>query len=394
MAPYDEITIIPSSGGKLPSEDGIITINDKYYKVSPRTILLIRCLHSSETIEEAIQAFIKASPTPYNDNQVLFIVNNAINPLFAKKEMPSRPLGFLLKKALIPENAVKLISGKLSFLFNRFVILLICVFSAILSIAYLLQPDVLTYNSRISLEGILVIALVTVISSLIHELGHAAACINYGISPGHIGFGIYLNFPLFYTDVTKIWTLPSRQRHAINFAGVYFQCILLCILLPLYFTFGNEIVKFIILTTMLSFIVTLNPFFKFDGYWIISDILDIPNLREHTYVWLKSRFGKSKIAHQQASLLTRLSKTKLLLFMVYSICSTAFMLAYFFYIIPYIIITNGSMFFDDLTLMISYITHLVTPPFSIVKNVLSYVIFVSTVCYLLYGMIRTIIRRV
>lgn len=393
MTPYDKINFISSSDGNSSAEDEIITIDNKYFKVSQRTVLLLHCLCTSGTTDEAIQKFLTASPTSYTYEQVLYIIDNAINPLFDRKEPHPEPYGFLLKRVLIPGDSVKAISARLSFLFNRYTIFFISILSAVLSIVYLLQPGMLTYDIRLNIEGIMAIASATILSSFIHEFGHASACINYGIDPGHIGFGVYLNFPLFYTDVTKIWLLPSRQRHAVNFAGVYFQCILLTVLFPVYFISGNEVLKFIILTVLLSFTVTLNPFFKFDGYWIIADILDIPNLREHTYIWLKSLFGKGSDSHKQESLINRLSKTKLVIFIAYSICSTAFMLFYFIYLIPHIVIFNAGMFVNDLSLMMSYVTHFVTPPFSIVKNVLSYIIFVSTVCFFCYGMIKAVIKR-
>ena len=50
------------------------------------------------------------------------------------------------------------------------------------------------------------------ISSFIHELGHASACRYYELEHGGIGFGLYLNFPVFYTDVSSIWKLSRKKR--------------------------------------------------------------------------------------------------------------------------------------------------------------------------------------
>ena len=47
-------------------------------------------------------------------------------------------------------------------------------------------------------------------SSFFHELGHAAACKYFGIRHGGIGFGLYLNFPVLYTDVTEVWKLYNQ----------------------------------------------------------------------------------------------------------------------------------------------------------------------------------------
>ena len=59
-----------------------------------------------------------------------------------------------------------------------------------------------------------------VVSSLFHELGHASACKHFGIRHGGIGFGLYLNFPVLYTDVTEVWRLRRADRCIVNLGGV------------------------------------------------------------------------------------------------------------------------------------------------------------------------------
>lgn len=63
-----------------------------------------------------------------------------------------------------------------------------------------------------------------------------------------------------------------------------------------FFVTGNDILRYLILIMNLGFAMTLNPFFKFDGYWIASDLLGVPNLRQRSlelfsYMWnrLKKR---------------------------------------------------------------------------------------------------------
>ena len=71
-------------------------------------------------------------------------------------------------------------------------------------------------------------------SSFFHELGHASACKYFGIQHGGIGFGLYLNFPVLYTDVTEVWKLKRGQRCVVNLAGVYFQSYWLILLLGVF----------------------------------------------------------------------------------------------------------------------------------------------------------------
>ena len=84
-------------------------------------------------------------------------------------------------------------------------------------------------------------------SSFFHELGHASACKYFGVRHGGVGFGLYLTFPVLYTDVTEIWKLNRRQRCVVNWAGVYFQSYGLILLLVAFFVTGDDILRYLIL---------------------------------------------------------------------------------------------------------------------------------------------------
>jgi putative peptide zinc metalloprotease protein len=65
----------------------------------------------------------------------------------------------------------------------------------------------------------------TFASLAFHECGHAAACRYGGARPGRIGIGIYLVWPVFYTDVTDSWRLSKRGRLRTDLGGVYFNAL-------------------------------------------------------------------------------------------------------------------------------------------------------------------------
>jgi putative peptide zinc metalloprotease protein len=57
---------------------------------------------------------------------------------------------------------------------------------------------------------------------------------------GSIGFGFYLLIPVFYADVSNAWSLSPGKRIIINIAGMYFQLLLSCLLVLIYFITANE----------------------------------------------------------------------------------------------------------------------------------------------------------
>ena len=112
----------------------------------------------------------------------------------------------------------------------------------------------------------------------IHELGHIAACKKFGLKHGGIGFGFYYVLPVMYADITNIWTVNKERRIIANMGGIFSEVLYASILLlwflisknPLFFVAGFSIAFMIVWE--------FNPFVRFDGYWILSDLLETPNL--------------------------------------------------------------------------------------------------------------------
>jgi hypothetical protein len=117
-------------------------------------------------------------------------------------------------------------------------------------------------------------------SFVMHEFGHAAASHRFGSKPAEIGIGLYLVFPVLFCNVTEAWRLPRAARVAVNLGGVYFQLIVCGALALCQLMTHNDVLTLVIYATLVSMLVTLNPFFRFDGYWIYSDLFRLPNLRD------------------------------------------------------------------------------------------------------------------
>ena len=125
---------------------------------------------------------------------------------------------------------------------------------------------------------LLLVAGLMIISAFFHELGHAAGCRYGGARPGRIGAGIYLVWPAFFTNVTDSYRLNRAGRLRTDLGGVYFNLIFMLALAACYAATSAEILLLVIALTHLELLEQLLPFVRFDGYFILSDLVGVPDL--------------------------------------------------------------------------------------------------------------------
>jgi putative peptide zinc metalloprotease protein len=124
-----------------------------------------------------------------------------------------------------------------------------------------------------------------------HELGHASASARFGARPRDIGATIYLIYPALYSDVSAAWRLPRRQRVVVDLGGLYFQLVVVAAYTAAYLLTGWQPLWMGILMILGSSVFSLNPIFKFDGYWVVADALGVTNLSQQPRRILR-RLGK------------------------------------------------------------------------------------------------------
>jgi hypothetical protein len=146
------------------------------------------------------------------------------------------------------------------------------------------------------------------LGALIHEIGHATASHRFGASSGGIGIAISSAcLPSFYVDVTPAWTLSRSQRLLVDVSGCYFQLLFaLCCFVFVRVSESAESVLICSAVLNLSAVaVNLLPIFELDGYWVLVDLLNAPNLQEKTLIswkaWLRDsnsvRFTRAVIIY-------------------------------------------------------------------------------------------------
>lgn len=221
--------------------------------------------------------------------QVAYLLDTKLGPLgITTNSDGSRPevprseafLSLRLKKAVIPSSATWFLGGLFSWLFNPFIVVAV-VAAAVSSEIWLFATQPMGSALARTLAdptSVLLVGVLAVASALFHEVGHATACRYSGVRPGAIGCGVYLVYPAFYTDITNSYRLERSGRLRTVLGGVYFNTVFILGLTLWYLWSGSPFLLAAVLIANLELIQQLLPTLRFDGYFIVSDLVGIPDL--------------------------------------------------------------------------------------------------------------------
>ncbi|MGO4004043.1 HlyD family efflux transporter periplasmic adaptor subunit [Pseudomonas fluorescens] len=209
---------------------------------------------------------------------------------------------------LRPQQPLQHLARALGWLFHPLTGLLVLGLSLLGIILVLQQWDVFTHAvvESFSTEGLLSFALALIVAKTLHELGHALVATRLGLRVGHMGIAFVVLWPMLYTDTGESWKLSrSRQRLAIASAGIITELSLAGLS-----TLGwalcdpgalrNALLYLATTSWLLSLALNASPFMRFDGYFILSDLLDFPNLHERSSALARVTLRRNLLGLQEA----------------------------------------------------------------------------------------------
>jgi putative peptide zinc metalloprotease protein len=156
-----------------------------------------------------------------------------------------------------------------------------------------------TFVDQLSWSGAVGFAIALGFAKALHELGHAFTATRYGVRVAHMGVAMLVMFPMLYTDTSESWKLSNpRQRLAIASAGILTELALAGLATLAWSLAPDGPVRsalFFLATTswILTLAVNASPFMRFDGYFILTDVLDLPNLHERAGALAKNWVRRS-----------------------------------------------------------------------------------------------------
>ncbi len=292
-------------------------ISRKFFRVKEPEYFIIRQLDGKTTVEQICQKLQEEFNLSATSEVIQSFISQLNNYGFLVSEEASREttrlayqtqrpkslfqkIIFVKLKAFDPNALLDRLFPKVRLTFTKPFILLI--FLAVLIGIYITidQWGEFSYSitSLYQLSSILGIWLTAFWVVSLHEFAHAFTCKFYGGEVREMGFLLLYLQPCFYCNLSDAWLFPERKKKLlVGFSGAYFQIFIWAMATILWRVtdpeaFLNQFAFITMITSGVLVLFNFNPLIKLDGYYLLSDWLQIPNLRQKAFHYLGNWFKK------------------------------------------------------------------------------------------------------
>lgn len=130
---------------------------------------------------------------------------------------------------------------------------------------------------------------------VIHEFGHGLSCKAFGGEVHEMGALFLCLSPCLYCNVSDAWTLPNKwKRIIISSAGIYVELMIAAIATFIWWNthsqpfINNLSLSLMVVCSISTVVFNANPLMRYDGYYVLADLLEIPNLRDRSNRFIKN----------------------------------------------------------------------------------------------------------
>jgi putative peptide zinc metalloprotease protein len=176
---------------------------------------------------------------------------------------------------------------------------------------------------------------VFVVTKAIHETGHGVICKRFGGQVPEFGFMLLVLFPSPYVDASAAWGFASKwQRMAVGAGGMLFELFVAAISAWVWMgapegSVTSQVAYSALLTASFSTVVfNANPLMRFDGYYILADLLETPNLAQRAMQMVQYPFQKWVYGMERPTLPST-QRSEQIILGVYGVLSLAYRLFLF-----------------------------------------------------------------
>lgn len=163
----------------------------------------------------------------------------------------------------------------------------------------------------------------------VHEFGHGLTCKYFGGEVPRMGFMLIYFGPAFFTDTTDMHVFDKTSKRLwVIFAGLWIEMVICALatiawaLAPPGSFFGDICYKTVLLTGVSGLLLNLNPLMKYDGYYALMQFLEIDNMREDAFDYLKVWLRRYVL--RQDVVVPEVGKRRRRVFLIYASLATLY----------------------------------------------------------------------
>jgi putative peptide zinc metalloprotease protein len=249
-------------------------------------------------------AYLAGLVLPMGENAIARLMSEAAGRKLSTSSWLLKNYLFLRIRLLNPDRLLGRMFAAIEWALTPTFLVILAALAALA--LYLISRQWATYTHSFlhmfSLEGALLVGAALGTAKVVHEFGHGLMSKRFGCRVPAMGVALLVLLPVLWTDTTDAWRLTDRRkRFLIDAAGMLaettlavFASLAWCVLPDGPLRTGMFLLSSS--TWILTIVVNLNPLMRFDGYFLLSDWLDVPNLQERGFAigrwWIRERlFG-------------------------------------------------------------------------------------------------------
>lgn len=190
-----------------------------------------------------------------------------------------------------PERFLSWLDLRLGWVFSPAiaVVCLLLIFAAALTVTMHFEhvmSRLPQFESFFGLGNVVWLVAVLAIVKIIHELGHGLACKHFGGECHELGVMLLVFTPCLYCNVSDAWMMSNKwQRIGVSAAGMVVEIMLASVCSLLWWfsepgMFNAMCLNLVFVCSVSTILFNGNPLLRYDGYYVVSDLMEVPNLRE------------------------------------------------------------------------------------------------------------------
>jgi putative peptide zinc metalloprotease protein len=262
------------------SRSVVSTDSGRNFLLNNESVTLISILKDAPDIGSALARFNNQFNSNLDTNQFETFIDEKLGNygiLRNSKHVASKkPLGYLpIKLQILNPKMVFVLSRPLTFMYKPKVFWTCAAVSiTFLIVIFWANSQFISFHSTMAYK----IAGLILFSLVVHELGHTTACVAADVRPGGIGVGLYYFLPVLYADITAIWSARRQLRIIANLGGIFSELIYSSVLAGFFLATSKSEYLASAFYLFAKLTIQMNPFIRLDGYWVLSDLTNTPNL--------------------------------------------------------------------------------------------------------------------